>query len=137
MLPITKAETNTLSLDAITTADGTSNTLMIGETLTAGFNGPRIAALPWIASGSHPTLWCIPDSMADEVWYDWSSRHSGMMVNFAMGDGSVRAIKPTGRDAKSPFGVYPHNPPTPMEQAFMAISGYADGDPAEADGVTN
>jgi prepilin-type N-terminal cleavage/methylation domain-containing protein/prepilin-type processing-associated H-X9-DG protein len=136
MLPVTKSESNILTVEALTGADGASNTLLFGETLTTEFSGKRIHGLLWIASGSHPTLWCIPDTKTNAVWYDWSSKHSGMIVNFVMGDGSVRVIRPTGRDVSSVSGISPHNPLTVMERAFIAISGYSDGDTTVADGIT-
>jgi prepilin-type N-terminal cleavage/methylation domain-containing protein len=138
MLPVTKTETNVLTLEAVTNADGTSNTLMIGESLGSSYGSPRDVGFGWIASGTHPTFTCIPDVRSNIHWWDWSSNHSGMVVNFVMGDGAVRAIKTTGRDITSGFGgSYPHNPLTPAEQAFWAASGYADGDTTQADGITN
>jgi prepilin-type processing-associated H-X9-DG protein len=138
MLPVTKTEKTVVTLEAVTSADGTSNTLMIGESIGSSSGNARDVGFAWIASGTHPTFMCIPDSRPNIHWWDWSSNHSGMMVNFAMGDGSVRAIKPTGRDQTSGFGgSYPHNPLTLAEQAFWAISGYSDGDITAAEGITN
>jgi type II secretory pathway pseudopilin PulG len=137
MLQVTRAETNILTLEALASADGTSNTLMIGEMIGSSFGHPRDFGFPWITSGSRPTFYCIPDSPQNVQWYDWSSKHAGMMVNFVMGDGSVRALRPTGRDGASADGVFPHNPLTPSERAFWGISGYTDGDTTTADGITN
>jgi prepilin-type N-terminal cleavage/methylation domain-containing protein/prepilin-type processing-associated H-X9-DG protein len=138
MLAATKAAANTVTLQAVTSADGASNTLMIGESLGSTNGTPRDVGFPWIASGSHPTFFCIPDSPPNVHYWDWSSKHSGMFVNFAMADGSVRAVVPTGRDEASAVGgSYPHNPLTSAERAFWAISGYADGDITQADGISN
>ena len=92
MLPFTKSETNFVSLDAVANADGTSNTIMIGESLGSTYGSLRDQGFAWIASGSHPSFACIPDLRSNIHWWDWSSNHTGMVVNFAMGDGSVCAV---------------------------------------------
>ena len=142
MLAVTKTETNILTLGALAGADGASNTLMVGETIGSSYGNTRDFGFPWISSGSRPAFFCIPDSTPNVFWWDWSSKHTGMVVNFVMGDGSVRAIHPTGRDQNSAvggtlLGYNPHNPLTPAERAFWAISGYTDGDTTQADGITN
>jgi prepilin-type processing-associated H-X9-DG protein len=138
MIPVTKTEYNVLTLEAVAAADGASNTLMIGESLGGSTPGSSLqVGFSWISSGSRPTFFCIPESLRDVYWFDWSSKHSGMVVNFAMGDGSVRAIRPPGRDRVQANGGIPHNPLTAAEKAFWAMSGYADGDPTQADGITN
>src|SRR5205823_3930042 len=55
MLPVTKTQLNTLTLEALTGTDGASNTLMIGETLNSSFpsavtNNLRDLGFPWIVS---------------------------------------------------------------------------------------
>ncbi len=138
MIPITKTATGLVTLEAVASADGASNTLLVGESLGSSYGSPRDVGFAWIASGIHPAFMCIPDSRPNIHWWDWSSNHAGMAVNFAFGDGSVRALRPTGRDLASGFGgSYPHNPLTAAEEAFWAISGYADGDTTQADGITN
>ncbi len=143
MLPVTKAQQNVLTLDALTAADGTSNTLMLGETLNSSFpsadtNNLRDMGITWMASGSNPTYFCIPTGLKDVIYGDWSSNHTGMVVNFVMGDGSVRPIRSTGRDELGGgLGGFPHNPLTTAERAFWSASGYPDGDTTTADGVTN
>jgi prepilin-type N-terminal cleavage/methylation domain-containing protein/prepilin-type processing-associated H-X9-DG protein len=141
MLPVTKSETNTVTTDALTGGDGASNTLMIGEMIGSSYGNERDFGFPWISSGSRPTFWCIPQSPQFVHWPDFSSKHSGMMVNFVMGDGSVRGIRPTGRDENSHLGSIllhnPHDPLTAAERAFWAISGFGDGDTSQSDGITN
>ena len=111
---------------------------MVGESLGSSYGDPRDVGFPWISSGSRASYFCLPDSVPNVGWWDWSSKHTGMVVNFAMGDGSVRALRPTGRDLASPFGGrFPHDPLTTPERAFWAISGYTDGDTTQADGITN
>jgi prepilin-type processing-associated H-X9-DG protein len=80
--------------------DGTSNTLMYGE-LTGGWTYPNPGQFPgdrgvrsfsfhWNL-GPLPTAWGLGG--ADPLrWYKFSSQHSGGIVNFALGDGSVRGI---------------------------------------------
>jgi prepilin-type processing-associated H-X9-DG protein len=137
MLPVTKAEKNTVTLEAIAGGDGASNTLLVGESIGSGYGNPRDEGFAWIASGSHPTYICIPDSIAHAYWYDWSSRHPGMVVNFVLADGSIRGVRPTGRAGSGIHSEYPHNPPTIRERAFWAMSGYMDGDTTTAPGITD
>ena len=136
--PITKSEPSIVALQAVSGADGTSNTIMVGESLGSSYGTPRDIGFAWIASGSHPSFMCVPDSRPNVHWWDWSSNHAGGVVNFVMGDGSIRPIRPTGRDTTSPSGgSYPQSPLTASERAFWAISGYTDADATQADGITN
>jgi prepilin-type processing-associated H-X9-DG protein len=137
MLPVTKTEINLVTLEAVSGGDGASNTLMIGESIAgANFINARDVGFPWITSGSRTTFSCIPNSLQDVTWAEFSSKHSGMSVNFVMGDGSVRSVRPTGRDESSPEGgIFPHNPLTTAERAYWAMSGYTDGDLTQADGI--
>jgi prepilin-type N-terminal cleavage/methylation domain-containing protein len=137
MLAVTKSELNIVTLEAVSGADGTSNTLMIGESIgSIPGQTPRFG-FSWIASGSKPSFSCIPETLLDVNAFDWSSRHTGMAVNFVMGDASVRAVRPTGRD-KYQFNLdFPHNPLTTSEKAFWANSGYADGDATRAEGIND
>jgi prepilin-type N-terminal cleavage/methylation domain-containing protein/prepilin-type processing-associated H-X9-DG protein len=137
MLNVNTTHTNNLiNLSGVTSADGTAFTFMFGETLgyTYGTN-PRDVGLSWMSSGVRPSFWVIPTALQNVDFADWSSKHSGMMVNFVMGDGSVRAIRSTGRNETNPVG--PHNPLAQPEQAFWATSGFLDGDPTKSDGITN
>jgi hypothetical protein len=136
MLTVTKTELNIVTLEAVSSADGTSNTLMVGESIGGSAPGsPSQIGFGWISSGSRPTFSCIPDSLRDVYWFDWSSMHAGMVVNFAMGDASVRGVRPTGREKVQNNSGFPHNPLTAAEKAFWAISGYADGDTSQANGI--
>jgi prepilin-type N-terminal cleavage/methylation domain-containing protein/prepilin-type processing-associated H-X9-DG protein len=137
MLYVTRAEqqTNLVTLDSLTAADGASNTLLFGEMITSSYPfNPRDVGFSWIASGANVTFWTIPNSLSGVYWNDWSSKHAGGLVNFVMADGSVRAIRPPGRDNTKD---QPFNPPTTAEQAFYAISGFSDGDNTKSDGITN
>lgn len=74
-------------------ADGSSNTFMFGETLGRSGTMPRDLALCWMSSGVSPTSFGIPNPPA--AWYQFSSNHTGV-INFAMGDGSVRTVRAGG-----------------------------------------
>jgi len=69
--------------------DGTSNTIMFGETLGGTDVGARDYSLTWMGAGSLPLYWGIP---ATAQWYTFGSRHTGI-VQFGFGDGSVRSIR--------------------------------------------
>jgi prepilin-type N-terminal cleavage/methylation domain-containing protein len=72
-------------------SDGLSNTLAFGETL--GGNGrTRDWGLAWFGAGSMPVAWGL-QSWENSQWYTFSSKHTGGMIQFAMGDGSVRGLR--------------------------------------------
>jgi prepilin-type N-terminal cleavage/methylation domain-containing protein/prepilin-type processing-associated H-X9-DG protein len=73
--------------------DGSSNTLMIGESLGGVSNNARLYAGCWAGFGNFPTLGGI--SFNNPQWFQWSSRHSNV-VQFGFGDGSVRPLKAGG-----------------------------------------
>jgi len=79
--------------------DGTSNTLLFGETTAKGppASGWQGVSPSWMAAGMFPTAWGIvaPTTLPDPYWYRFSSKHTGI-VQFAMGDGSVRSIRYIG-----------------------------------------
>jgi len=108
-----------LSLEQLTSADGTSNTLMFGETVGdqdgAGQDIAGGFCVSWMW-GTLPTAWGLP---APSHWYSFGSRHSGL-VQFAMGDGAVRPIR-KGISSGTSYTQY------------ICYSGYRDGnqlDPA-------
>jgi prepilin-type N-terminal cleavage/methylation domain-containing protein/prepilin-type processing-associated H-X9-DG protein len=72
--------------------DGTSNTILWGETI-GGKTRERELAHTWIGSGCLPTAWGLaPASSA--AWWQFSAKHPGI-VNFAWVDGSVRSVSIT------------------------------------------
>jgi prepilin-type processing-associated H-X9-DG protein len=79
--------------------DGTSNTFFFGEYATKGppDKGWQPVNLAWMGGGCMPMAWGLeaPPAGPDPRWYELSSKHSGV-VNFAMGDGSVRTVRYIG-----------------------------------------
>jgi len=75
--------------------DGTSNTLAFGETIGED-PASRGASLrwAWAGAGGMPAAYGLKDFKTAR-WSNYSSRHSGGIVNFAMQDGSVRGVKMT------------------------------------------
>jgi prepilin-type N-terminal cleavage/methylation domain-containing protein len=70
-------------------SDGTSNTIMFGETLGGVETGTRDYSLTWMGAGSLPLYWGLP---TPAQWYTFGSKHTGV-VQFGFGDGSVRSIR--------------------------------------------
>ncbi|HXD87332.1 MAG TPA: DUF1559 domain-containing protein [Urbifossiella sp.] len=72
--------------------DGTSNTFGFGEyTCGNGTPGGRTLSALW-ANVNLPTAWGLSQN---PQWYQYSSKHTGGIVNFAMCDGSVRGVSIT------------------------------------------
>ncbi len=68
--------------------DGSTNVLLYGE-IIGDYNGtPNLVRTHvWMSSAMLPTYW----NFGDPTWYRFSSPHTGSL-NFALADGSVRAI---------------------------------------------
>jgi len=69
--------------------DGTSNTVMFGETLGGEETGTRNYSLTWMGAGSLPVYWGLP---TPAQWYTFGSKHAGI-IQFGFGDGSVRGFR--------------------------------------------
>jgi hypothetical protein len=94
------------SIAQVSSADGTSNTLMFGETLGGTDQGGRDFADAWMGMGALPTAWGLPEPTG---WYTFGSKHAGI-VQFSYADGSVRGVR-KGVDSTN----------------FRAASGFKDG----------
>jgi prepilin-type N-terminal cleavage/methylation domain-containing protein len=98
-------------LDAVTSADGLSNTLMVGEGL-GGTASPRDYLWSWIGVGRLGTKFGLapggppnPNSSSSVVnggYYCFSSRHNGI-VQFAFGDGSIRGLRVGSTTLRNPL----------------------------------
>ncbi len=84
-----------VAITAIT--DGTSNTLLIGETLGAVSGGQVSFLVSWMGFGVGYTKYGIsgPASAGTVSWAGFSSNHTGI-ANFAFADGSVRSLTIAG-----------------------------------------
>jgi prepilin-type N-terminal cleavage/methylation domain-containing protein len=102
-----------VSLAQVTAMDGSSNTLMFGEWLNDYEVGPRQFSATWIGTGALPTAWGIC-GRPGSGWFEFSSKHTGL-VQFCMGDGSVRGIRK---------GIVPG---TPTYNIFLWASSWSDG----------
>src|SRR5207248_4683730 len=72
--------------------DGSSNTLMFGETLGGeDATQPQDFCYSWMGAGVMPTAFGLPQAGGAQ-WYTFSSNHIGV-VQFCFGDGSVRGLR--------------------------------------------
>jgi prepilin-type N-terminal cleavage/methylation domain-containing protein len=114
--------------------DGTSNTLLIGETCGHRVTnnpylgqGPSTANeydLAWIGAGAIYTRRGLCDRGIDCEWRQFSSSHPGI-VEFAWGDGTVRPLL-TGATLQLP-GAGNVPPPSSDWVLLQQLAGYMDG----------
>lgn len=98
--------------------DGTSQTIAFGETLGGTNQGQRDYSICWIGGGAMPTAYGLPTPSA---WYTFGSQHTGGLVQFAFGDGSVRGVMSVG----------PNNWASPAYANYIYASGMQDGIPVD------
>lgn len=110
------------SIDQLTSADGTSNTLMFGEGTGGSHDweadkpaakAPVQYAASWIGGGVLPTGGGLARHGEPSFWYQFSSTHDDV-VHFCFGDGAVRAL----RTAKTGTRFLP-TPKVPDEPAAL------------------
>jgi len=84
---------NRSRLSLIQISDGSSNTLMFGETTNTQIGHS------WAGIGAMPVAWGLP---TDGQWYTFGSKHT-QVANFCFGDGSCRSIRTglSGADANT------------------------------------
>jgi len=123
---------NNYTLEQITSADGTSQTMMFGE-LLGDSDGPAQEQIGYSVSwmcGSYPVCAGIPmgskkwPAGANHFYQGFGSRHP-KVVQFAMCDGAVRQMK----KSVPPFNVenYAKGPRAAADIMFGAYCGWHDG----------
>jgi prepilin-type N-terminal cleavage/methylation domain-containing protein len=110
-----------VALAQVTSADGTSNTLMFGESLGDSDTGPRNYANSWMGVGAMPTAWGTP-SGASSAWYTFSSHHPGAIL-FCFADGSVHPIRKDINMGDTDYSTY------------INVSAWCDGQPVDASSI--
>jgi prepilin-type N-terminal cleavage/methylation domain-containing protein len=81
-----------ISMAQLTAQDGSSNTLLFGESSTSKVQGIGVVSNTWMGCGAMPTAWGTVDDRPNDAWYAFTSNHTGV-VQFCMGDGSVRGVR--------------------------------------------
>jgi prepilin-type N-terminal cleavage/methylation domain-containing protein len=86
-----------LTLNQITVKDGTSNTVLFGETIGGDVTIGRESAYSWMGGGSLFTGYGIgsakrPQNLGGAAWFRFSSSHTAG-AQFCFGDNSVRTLK--------------------------------------------
>jgi hypothetical protein len=87
--------------------DGSSNVFMFGESMGGedrSASPPTRRSYTWIGSGVMITNPGLPLNDQQARWYHFSSRHPGI-VQFCLGDGSVRPISTTIKQDTTPAGT--------------------------------
>jgi len=111
------------SLEKVTVADGTSNTLLFGEYLGDTDSGPRQYAASWVGVGSMITAYGLPTG-ASSGWWHFNSKHTGV-VQFCMADGSVRGFRKGITPGSADWATY------------VYLSGWCDGQVADLSSISN
>jgi len=114
--------------------DGTSNTILFGETVGDKSTGPRNYSMGWMGSGCMATAWGLTDGPNSNGWFQFSSKHTGV-VQFGYSDGSVRSARKQGdssqfQDLYPPAGTSPTSP----NRQFYRAGAHADGEILNLDG---
>jgi prepilin-type N-terminal cleavage/methylation domain-containing protein len=120
---LTNRSENTLG--QLTVQDGTSNTLMFGESLGGVGVGRRDFTLAWMGAGCMPVTWGLGRGNSIQAdgaqWYRFSSRHAAV-VQFCWGDCSTRGV----RFGTTGSNVFDFNPGSDW-MVLMEMAGRKDG----------
>jgi len=130
--PYTGIFTNRSKVALLHIIDGSSNTMMFGEGLGGQTPGVRDFQWTWMGSGAMATFQglrpCTPlpagtngnnDTRCN--WASFSSMHTGGLVQFCFGDGSVRGVRQGGSQQR-------YQPTSNAWWAVQAMAGMRDGD---------
>jgi prepilin-type N-terminal cleavage/methylation domain-containing protein len=118
------ANRSAVTMSQATAADGLSNTFLFGESIGDRETGTRNYAWAWAYAGTMPTGYSAIAAANDpNAWGGYGSKHTAV-VNFAMGDGSVRQVR-----------KYITN--NPQFSQFVFVSGYHDGINVDASAIMN
>lgn len=110
------ANRSRISLNQVTAADGTSNTLMLGEARGRSRTQTFTQGISWMGSVTLPSANGLP---ANYTSLNFSSNHPNSIVMFATADGSVKAF----RGGFGSTGA--------QRDVFLAMSGWRDGTVAD------
>jgi prepilin-type N-terminal cleavage/methylation domain-containing protein len=112
-----------------TITDGTSNTLMFGEGLGGTDAAGQVTfAWRWINVHPMPTRHGLRSDFKNLSWAQFGSRHTGGIVQFCMGDGSVRGLR-GGSSAQT-------NPVSSDWVVYQQLAGMADGETISSNSIS-